>query len=145
MANAHRLVWYKYVCQDKFLHKEVILRDSILGHKFQHNVLIKRKGNIQCFVVSPVNGNSSDLEGIYWEARTSCSHTPVFSKFLKQSSRELSSSEALLLSLTYCFLHAFFPFVVTCHWSHLDFFTHTVWPLWIQNTVSERMFSKPPT
>lgn len=44
-----------------FLHEEIVLRDSILGHKFQCNVLIMRKGNIQCFVVSPVNDTVTDL------------------------------------------------------------------------------------
>lgn len=116
MANAHRLVCYKSLCQNKFLHKEVIIRNSILGHKFQHNVLIMREGNIQCFVVSPVNDNSSGLEREFTGKLGLAVVTHLFSKIVEQFSRELSSSEALLLSLTYCFLHAFFfSFVFICH------------------------------
>lgn len=136
MANAHRLVCYKSLCQNKFLHKEVIIRNSILGHKFQHNVLIMREGNIQCFVVSPVNDNSSGLEREFTGKLGLAVVTHLFSKILEQFSRELSSSEALLLSLTYCFLHAFFfSFVFICHWSRLDFFYPHSLATVIQNFV----------
>lgn len=120
MANAHRLVCYKSLCQNKFLHKEVIIRNSILGHKFQHNVLIMREGNIQCFVVSPVNDNSSGLEREFTGKLGLAVVTHLFSKIVEQFSRELSSSEALLLSLTYCFLHAFF-FFFCVHLSLISF------------------------
>lgn len=39
-----------HLCQEVFFS-----RDNILGYKFQLNVIIMRKGNIQCFTVSPVN------------------------------------------------------------------------------------------
>lgn len=49
-----------HLCQEVFFS-----RDNILGYKFQLNVIIMRKGNIQCFTVSPVNDRESNL--IKWE------------------------------------------------------------------------------
>lgn len=40
---------------DLCLCHEVFLWDNILGYKFLLNVIIMRKGNIQCFTVSPLN------------------------------------------------------------------------------------------
>lgn len=131
----------KLLCQNKFLHKEVILRDSILGHKFQHNVLIMRKGNIQCFVLSPVNYNSSGLEREFTGLAV-VTHLCFLNlwKILKGVIKQWS----IIIKFNLLFSSHLFSFCVHLSLISFGFFIHTVWPPWIQN-LSGRMVWKPPT
>lgn len=86
-----------HLCQEVFFS-----RDNILGYKFQLNVIIMRKGNIQCFTVSPVNDRESNL--IKWEFTGKLELALlVHLCFLNlwNEPQMKSSSKELLLSLSY--------------------------------------------